>query len=61
LGAQRRYLERLARDVRAEITNGTPLAEAVKTVASSEKDHWKLFEEYNARNATAAYQELEWE
>jgi quinoprotein relay system zinc metallohydrolase 2 len=61
LGGERRYLERLAQDARAEIAKGTPLAEAVKTIANSEKDQWKLFEEYNARNATAAYQELEWE
>jgi quinoprotein relay system zinc metallohydrolase 2 len=61
LGAQRRYLERLARDVRAEIAKGTPLAQALKTIATSEKDEWKLFDEYNQRNATAAYQELEWE
>ena len=26
-----------------------------------EKDRWTLFEEYNARNATAAFAELEWE
>jgi quinoprotein relay system zinc metallohydrolase 2 len=61
LRAERRYLERLALDLRGEIAKGTPLAEAVKTAASSERDRWALFEEYNARNATAAYQELEWE
>jgi hypothetical protein len=27
----------------------------------SEKSQWTLFEEYNARNATAAFAELEWE
>ena len=27
----------------------------------SEKSQWDLFEEYNARNATAAFAELEWE
>ena len=39
----------------------TALAIAVKTAGTSEADQWKLFDEYNARNATAAYQELEWE
>ena len=29
--------------------------------ARDEKDRWRLFEEYNARNATAAFAELEWE
>jgi quinoprotein relay system zinc metallohydrolase 2 len=61
LGPERRYLERLARDVRAEIAAGTPLAAAVKNAGASEAGKWKLFEEYNPRNATAAYQELEWE
>ncbi|MBV9520781.1 MAG: quinoprotein relay system zinc metallohydrolase 2 [Hyphomicrobiales bacterium] len=61
LGPERRYLERLAQDVRAEIAKGTPLASAAMSAATSEADQWKLFDEYNARNATAAYQELEWE
>jgi hypothetical protein len=29
--------------------------------AASEKSHWELFDAYNARNATVAYSELEWE
>ncbi|MBV8765533.1 MAG: MBL fold metallo-hydrolase, partial [Hyphomicrobiales bacterium] len=61
LGDERRYLERLALDVRAAIAKGTPLPDAVKKAATAEKDRWALFGEYNARNATAAYQELEWE
>ncbi|MBV9740503.1 MAG: quinoprotein relay system zinc metallohydrolase 2 [Hyphomicrobiales bacterium] len=61
LGDERRYLERLALDMRAAIAKGTPLADAVKKAATAEKDRWALFDEYNARNATAAYQELEWE
>jgi quinoprotein relay system zinc metallohydrolase 2 len=58
---ERRYLERLARDCRALIAAGTPLAVAAQTAGSAEKSHWDLFEEYNARNATAAFAELEWE
>lgn len=61
LQAQRRYLEHLTRDVRLLISRGTPLAEAARSVGQAEKDRWRLFEEYNARNATAAYAELEWE
>jgi quinoprotein relay system zinc metallohydrolase 2 len=58
---QRRYLERLASDVRGAIAHGVPIAAAAQTAGRSEKDRWALFEDYNARNATAAYTELEWE
>ena len=58
---QRRYLERLAGDVRGLIKGGVPLAAAAQRAGQAEKDRWRLFEEYNARNATAAFAELEWE
>ncbi len=61
LRAQRRYLERLAKDVRSLISRGVPLAVAAQQAGQDEKRRWKLFEEYNARNATAAFAELEWE
>lgn len=61
LAGQRRYLEQLARDVRSLIARGVPMATAAQRAAQDEKDRWRLFEEYNARNATAAFAELEWE
>ena len=61
LAGERRYLERLARDCRALIKSGASLAQAAATAGVSEKPQWELFEEYNARNATAAFAELEWE
>ncbi len=61
LQAQRRYLEHLTKDIRGLIARGVPLASAAQRAALDEKDRWKLFEEYNARNATAAFAELEWE
>ncbi len=61
LAGERTYLEHLASDCRDLIKRGVPLAEAAKIAGSSEKSHWELFQEYNARNATAAYSELEWE
>ncbi len=61
LAGERRYLERLARDCRALIASGASLAQAAATAGVSEKPQWKLFDEYNARNATAAFVELEWE
>lgn len=61
LANERRYLERLANDCRELIKRGMPLADAAQIAGASEKSHWELFAEYNARNATAAYSELEWE
>jgi quinoprotein relay system zinc metallohydrolase 2 len=61
VAGERAYLERLAADCRDLIKRGVPLAEAAQIAGASEKSRWQLFEEYNARNATAAYSELEWE
>jgi quinoprotein relay system zinc metallohydrolase 2 len=61
LADERRYLQRLAQDTRALIAQGMPLAKAVESAGAAERLQWQLFEEYNARNATAAYSELEWE
>jgi quinoprotein relay system zinc metallohydrolase 2 len=61
LEPERRYFEVLAGDLRQAIKEGTPLAEAVKTAGRSEAPNWALFDEYNERNATTAYAELEWE
>jgi quinoprotein relay system zinc metallohydrolase 2 len=58
---ERRYLERLAGDVRASIRRGEPIAAVVRQAGESERGAWDLFDESNARNATAAYSELEWE
>jgi len=58
---QRRYLERLTGDVRALIARGVPLGKATESAGQQERERWMLFPEYNARNATAAFAELEWE
>ena len=56
----RRYLSRLAGDVRGLLAKGAPISQAA-SAAQSEKDKWRLFDDYNTRNATAAFAELEWE
>ncbi len=61
LGEERRYLEVLASDVRALVHRGEPIAVAATTAAASERSRWQLFDDYNARNATAAFSEIEWE
>ena len=58
---QTRYLETLAADLRADIAKGLPMAKAAQQAGSAERGRWKLFDDYNPRNATAAYAELEWE
>ena len=61
LAGERRYLERLATDVRALVKRGATIAVAADTAAASERPQWQLFDDYNARNATAAFSEIEWE
>ncbi len=61
IDAEQRYLETVARDVRALIKDGKTIEQAVATAGQSEKDKWQLFEEHHARNVTAAFTELEWE
>jgi quinoprotein relay system zinc metallohydrolase 2 len=61
LADERRYLETLASDVRALIARGKPISVAADSAASIERSRWQLFEDYNARNATAAFSQMEWE
>lgn len=56
-----RYLDVLAADTRAALDRGERLSEAVATIAVGEHGRWELFEAFNARNATVAFTELEWE
>ena len=61
LAEERRYLETLASDVRALVRRGEPITVAADKAAVSERSRWQLFDDYNARNATAAFSEIEWE
>ncbi|MFK4381416.1 quinoprotein relay system zinc metallohydrolase 2 [Bradyrhizobium yuanmingense] len=61
LSDQRRYLSTLLSDVRALNKKGAPIRAAADKAAADERPHWQLFEDYNARNATAAFSEIEWE
>jgi quinoprotein relay system zinc metallohydrolase 2 len=56
-----RYLTTLRDETRAAIAANRDIAAATSTVAQSERPRWVLFDDYNARNVTEAYKELEWE
>ncbi|MGY4286673.1 hypothetical protein ACVWXO_005893 [Bradyrhizobium sp. LM2.7] len=58
---ERRYLSTLLSDVRALNRKGEPIRTVADKAAGSERAHWELFDDYNARNATAAFSEIEWE
>ena len=58
---ERSYLERLTRDLRAAIKKGEGVDVAARSAAASERKDWSLFDDYNPRNATAGFAELEWE
>ena len=56
-----RYLEALASDVRRMIGEGQTMQEAAGGAGRAQAHEWSLFDEFNARNATTAFHELEWE
>ena len=60
LADERRYLQTLASDVRGLVKSGKPIT-AAGTAAGSERPRWELFDDFNTRNATAAFSEIEWE
>lgn len=60
LADQRRYLQTLASDVRALVISGKSITTAADS-AASERSRWQLFDDFHARNATAAFSEIEWE
>ncbi|MEL7154433.1 MAG: MBL fold metallo-hydrolase, partial [Pseudomonadota bacterium] len=55
------YLDTLIQDTRAELDQGTPMINAVEKIAESQRKRWLLFDQFNKRNATVVFQELEWE
>jgi quinoprotein relay system zinc metallohydrolase 2 len=61
LAPEQRYLSAMAGDVRTLIKDGKTLEEATKIAGFSERDAWKLFDQYHVRNVSAAFAELEWE
>lgn len=56
-----RYLTALERETKEALAKGADIDAAIATVAQSERDKWKLFDDYNGRNVIEAYKELEWQ
>ena len=61
LVAQKRYLDGLVSQIRDYIERGVPLSQAAREIGVDEKHAWALFDDFNARNVSAAFAELEWE
>lgn len=61
IAPEERYLQKVVTDIREIIASGGTLASATKTAGFSEKDAWQQFDDYHARNVSAAFAELEWE
>ena len=61
LASERRYFATLTRDIKAALGRGEDMRSASGEAGAAERDKWALFDAYNARNATAAYAEYEWD
>jgi quinoprotein relay system zinc metallohydrolase 2 len=56
-----RYLRTLVQETRQAVKANIGIEAAVGQVAAGERGRWALFDDYNGRNVTEAYKELEWE
>ncbi len=59
--AEEAYLRRLRDDVGEAVREGETIRQAAESAAASERGKWRLFDDFNPRNATTAYHELEWQ
>lgn len=59
--AEEHYFLTIREQIRAIINDMGTITEATGSVGLSEKGKWLLFDDYNKRNVTAAFTELEWE
>jgi len=60
-GPIRGYLTALSDQTRKAIASGETMGDAAAHVGKDLRGTWRGFDEFNARNAIAAYKELEWE
>lgn len=57
----RDYLKLIEADTRRSLGAGRRMSDAVPQIGLKQSADWELFDVYNARNATVAFTELEWE
>lgn len=61
LSAEERYLSVMVNDIRKIQAAHGKLEDAIKTAGVEERGKWALFDDYNPRNVTTAFVEIEWE
>ncbi|GAB4514511.1 MAG: quinoprotein relay system zinc metallohydrolase 2 [Roseibium sp.] len=61
ISPMRDYLLALEEDTRRELDAGERMSSAVSRIGQGQAPRWALFDRFNARNATVAFSELEWE
>jgi len=61
LQPEKHYLNTLLTEIREMIANGAYIEQAIEKVGYSERNKWKLFDQFHKRNVTTAFAELEWE
>jgi quinoprotein relay system zinc metallohydrolase 2 len=58
---EERYLTTLGSEIRELLAKAGDIETAVATIGQGEHDKWRLFDDYNGRNVTVAFKQLEWE
>jgi len=61
LDAEEHYLRTIQSDIRALITAGATMEQAVETAGQGERNSWLLSDNFHSRNIVTAFAELEWE
>jgi len=61
LQAEKKYLQKLEKTVRAKIKQGVYLGDLLQQVDTQSEQDWQLFKAFHKKNLSSAYAELEWE
>jgi quinoprotein relay system zinc metallohydrolase 2 len=61
LAPMENYLKSLQAEVRSMVRSGEKMQDTAARAGTSQRMGWSLFDDFNPRNAVAAYHEIEWE